>query len=114
MSQTNLFAPKPAPELMDPETRYLYEERWRIIFFRWRVARGRSKAAGTRGDMEKMKTRCRHERNSWLIAGGHVEWCFVCGAWRYMKKVGPNAVTRADPPHDKWNKPSGDPKINPA
>lgn len=33
MSQASLFAAKPAPELMDPETRYLYEERWRIIFF---------------------------------------------------------------------------------
>ncbi len=33
MSQPSLFAPKPAPELMDPEQRYLYEERWRIVHF---------------------------------------------------------------------------------
>jgi len=61
-----------------------------------------------------MKPRCRHERNSWLICGGHIEWCYACGAWRNLKQIAPNGWTRADPPHDKWHKPSGDPKVNPA
>ncbi len=56
------------------------------------------------------KQRCRHERNSWLLAGGHIEWCFACGAWRQM-----TVTDRGVYPAEKrgWYKPSGDPKVNP-
>jgi hypothetical protein len=57
------------------------------------------------------KERCRHERNSWLIAGGYYEWCFVCGAIRRMRKIKgmENGVT-AD---SKWCKPTGNKEDNP-
>ena len=52
----------------------------------------------------------RHERKSWLIAGGWIEWCYVCGAWRMMRQVDSTGVC----PDGPWNKPSGDPSVNPA
>lgn len=52
----------------------------------------------------------RHERSSWIICGGHAEWCYACGAWRQLRRVSVNAVE----PAGKWHKPSGNPKENPA
>ena len=54
-------------------------------------------------------SKCYHDRNSWLICGGYIEWCYVCGAFRNMRKIEGNSVT----PNGKWQKPSGDKKINP-
>ena len=54
--------------------------------------------------------RCRHERNSWLIAGGYYEWCYVCGAFRKMKHNKGNSVS----PNGKWIKPTGDKNNNPS
>lgn len=54
------------------------------------------------------KAKCRHERNSWLIANGYYEWCFVCGALRTMRMT-PDACV----PTSKWCKPTGDRKNNP-
>lgn len=30
--------------------------------------------------------RCRH-RGTWIIAGGHAEWCYECGAFRGLAPV---------------------------
>jgi len=57
-----------------------------------------------------MKERCRHDRNSWLIAGGYWQWCFVCGALRPMKNLGGNCFGS----NGKWVKPTGNKKHNPA
>ena len=57
-----------------------------------------------------MKTRCRHDRNSWLLASGNIEWCFVCGAWRKMGHVSSTEVI----PLTHWVKPSHDRDNNPA
>ncbi len=53
--------------------------------------------------------RCRHERNSWLIFGEYGEWCYVCGAFRRLKHIGPVSLV----PDSKWFKPTGDPDKNP-
>jgi hypothetical protein len=53
--------------------------------------------------------RCRHERNSWIILGGMVEWCYVCGAYRLLRLLDHSTST----PRSRWIKPSGDPKRNP-
>lgn len=55
-------------------------------------------------------SRHRHERNSWLIAGGWIEWCYQCGAWRQMQRMAPNGVS----PAGKWQKPTGIDGPNPA
>jgi len=55
-------------------------------------------------------TRCYHQRNSWLIAGGHIEWCYACGAWRQLIQIGGKLYPAEK---GKWYKPSGDPKVNP-
>lgn len=61
-----------------------------------------------------MTQRCRHERNSWLIAGGYVEWCYVCGAFRRLKPIEyqhgriPTKFASDGP----WHRPSGDPDVN--
>lgn len=56
--------------------------------------------------------RCRHS-TSWLIAGGAIEWCYGCGAVRFMRKLGPTtceprttwcAPTGGRNPHDEWEK----------
>lgn len=54
----------------------------------------------------------RHERTSWLIMGGHIEWCYVCGAYRQMEV---SKTTNAVWPMIKngWHKPSGNPDVNP-
>lgn len=56
--------------------------------------------------------RHRHERSSWLLAGGHIMWCYQCGAIRDMKKVLTNGVAFAD--GSKWRKPTGIGGKNPA
>jgi hypothetical protein len=33
-----------------------------------------------------MKTRCRHERNAWIL-GGTWEWCYRCGALRGLALI---------------------------
>ena len=53
--------------------------------------------------------RCRHERNSWIIACGRFEWCYVCGAIRRMKRVGDNEIEA----ETKWKIPTGDHEVNP-
>ena len=53
---------------------------------------------------------CRHDRNSWLIASGYYEWCYVCGALRKMEQMKDiNGVY----PTSKWVKPTGDKDNNP-
>lgn len=44
-----------------------------------------------------------HRTSVWLIAGGNVVWCYVCGAWRYNK-----------PGRQLWCKPTGDATKTPA
>ncbi len=56
-----------------------------------------------------MKKRCRHERNSWIIMAGSAEWCYVCGAYRNLRRISETGLT----PSSAWRKPSGDPKNNP-
>jgi len=51
---------------------------------------------------DKVK-RHRHEQSMWLIAGGHMMWCYQCGAFRLMRDYG-----------KKWQKPSGLGGQNPA
>jgi hypothetical protein len=53
-----------------------------------------------------MKTRCRHERNSWII--GSIEWCYVCGSFRRLYVLAEKCI-----PRTKWIKPSGDKNNNP-
>lgn len=56
--------------------------------------------------------RHRHERNSWLIAGGAIEWCYQCGAWRSLRPV--NATGNVLTAISKWQRPSGIGGPNPA
>jgi hypothetical protein len=49
------------------------------------------------------KTRHRHEQSLWIIAGGHLLWCYQCGAWRHNT-----------PGRMLWHKPTGLGGINPA
>lgn len=50
-----------------------------------------------------------HRQSMWLIAGGHLAWCYQCGAWAFnlplneRKALGP-----------LWNRPSGIGGPNPA
>lgn len=53
--------------------------------------------------------RCRHERNSWLVAGGSGEWCYVCGAYRGLRKVS----LGVSEPRTNWVAPTGDKENNP-
>jgi hypothetical protein len=57
----------------------------------------------------------RHDRTSWLLMGGRLEWCFVCGAFRHL---GISEKPRYSYPikgrEGRWRKPSGNPKVNPA
>lgn len=41
-------------------------------------------------------TRCRHHR-SWLIAGGHYEWCAQCGALRPLVVAPAGNMCSLDP-----------------
>lgn len=53
-------------------------------------------------------SRCRH-RNSWLLLGGLVEWCYQCGAWRQLKANGLNSLAVVGP----WCVPTGPNGENP-
>jgi len=44
-----------------------------------------------------------HRQSIWLIAGGHIVWCYQCGAWR------PNTPERM-----RWYKTTGIGGKNPA
>ena len=56
--------------------------------------------------------RHRPERNSWLIAGGAIEWCYQCGAWRSLRPV--NDTSNVLTATSKWQRPSGIGGLNPA
>jgi hypothetical protein len=58
-------------------------------------------------------TRCRHERNCWIIFGGLAIWCYVCGAWRRLTPT-MNFSQELGKPIGPWFKPSGDRRVNPA
>jgi hypothetical protein len=51
-----------------------------------------------------MKLRCRHQ-HSWLIAGGHYEWCAECGALRPLV-VAPAGNTCSLSPTMTWAYPT--------
>lgn len=57
-----------------------------------------------------MSDRCRHERNSWVMAGGYLLWCYRCGAVLQME-VGVGGCWRV--PGAKWIKPVGTDGENP-
>ncbi len=59
-----------------------------------------------------MSARHRHERSSWVIAFGKVEWCYQCGAWRYLLR--PIPPTGGYEPASKWQRPTGIGGRNPA
>jgi hypothetical protein len=52
---------------------------------------------------KKMAFKHDHRRSMWLIAGGHIAWCYQCGAWRGL-------WVRGLP----WHHPSGKDGENPA
>lgn len=56
--------------------------------------------------------RHRHERSSWLIAGGQIEWCYQCGAWRHLRRD--PALANAFVAASLWLRPSGIGGANPA
>ncbi len=53
--------------------------------------------------------KCKH-RKSWIVCGGHLEWCYQCGAIRQLVKTGPAASTVGGP----WTCPTGVDGDNPA
>jgi hypothetical protein len=57
-----------------------------------------------------MKKRCRHERNSWIICYGEVEWCYACGAIRTLVSVDGTNQLRAS---STWARPTGNSNKNP-
>ena len=56
----------------------------------------------------KRKVRCRH-RDSWLLLGGDLEWCYRCGAFRTLAHAEGNIVY----PTSGWAKPVGPTGKNP-
>lgn len=44
-----------------------------------------------------------HRQSLWAIAGGHVLWCYQCGAWKLARDA-----------ENKWQKPAGIGGTNPA
>ncbi len=59
--------------------------------------------------MPNMSVSCRHSRNSWIVAGGSGEWCYVCGAYRGLTNEDARRM-----PRTVWIKPTGDKENNPA
>jgi hypothetical protein len=55
------------------------------------------------------KNKCRH-RDSWLIASGLYEWCYVCGSLRMMKLSMDESICG---PATQWTRPTGDSLKNP-
>ncbi len=53
---------------------------------------------------------CRH-RNTWILAGGSGEWCYVCGAYRGLSAWSGEI---AHWPRTVWITPTGSPENNPA
>lgn len=47
---------------------------------------------------------CRH-RQSWLLMGGYLEWCYQCGAFRRLERV--KDSTNAVGPVTPWCRPTG-------
>ena len=66
-----------------------------------------AQVSGTLGPLVRP---CRHNR-CWLVAGGHIAWCYECGAIRKLAAVkgGINAVA----PVGCWVKPTGRGGANP-
>jgi hypothetical protein len=58
--------------------------------------------------MGKKNFGCKH-RTTWIVCGGFGEWCYVCGAYRQLKRLGPNTSA----PLTNWARPTGDPTVNP-
>jgi hypothetical protein len=54
----------------------------------------------------EIKRRHDHRQSLWIIAGGHVLWCYQCGAW----KMNRYRESKREP----WNKPTGIGGPNPA
>lgn len=54
------------------------------------------------------ENKCRHSR-SWLVANGHIEWCYECGAIRKMERLPPNIVSAVS----GWARPVGKGGDNP-
>jgi len=52
--------------------------------------------------------KCRHNR-TWMISGGYGEWCYECGAYRGLVRVGENASA----PRTTWVRPVGKGGENP-
>ena len=48
------------------------------------------------------EARCKHGK-TWLVAGGHICWCYECGAIREMRLEPPNICL----PVSGWQKPVG-------
>lgn len=59
-------------------------------------------------------TRHRHERSSWFIAGGGIEWCYQCGAWRQLRFNADRSVSPIEGDEGRWHCPSGIGGANPA
>lgn len=55
----------------------------------------------------------RHDRTSWIINGGAIEWCYVCGAFRHMKITRSGCCPFKTGVYKGWRKPSGDKDVNP-
>lgn len=56
-----------------------------------------------------MRNLCKHRR-TWMIAGGHYEWCYECGAVRGMRFMDSNSIA----PRTYWERPVGMRGQNPA
>jgi hypothetical protein len=46
-----------------------------------------------------------HRQSMWVIAGGHILWCYQCGAWK---------LTENSRERTRWHKPTGIGGPNPA
>lgn len=55
-----------------------------------------------------MSAKCRHY-GAWLMADGHIEWCYHCGAVRTLRVISPCASV----PAITWVRPTGPGGKNP-
>ena len=53
----------------------------------------------------KRKVRPCHHNRCWLVAGGHIAWCYECGAIRKFAPI--KGETNAVAPVGCWVKPTG-------
>ena len=58
--------------------------------------------------------RHRHDRSSWIICGGHAEWCYQCGAWRQLQHTALAQVSVIKGKEGRWHRPTGIGGPNPA